>query len=40
VASRLEADTVDGRVDLGDAEQLLDRALDVVGFGQVDGLAA
>jgi hypothetical protein len=40
VAAGLEADAVDRRVDLRDAEELLDRPLDVVGFRQVDGLAA
>jgi len=40
VAAGLDADAVDRRVDLRDAEELLDRPLDVVGFRQVDGLAA
>src|SRR5215213_8126164 len=41
VAAGLEADAVDGRVDLARAAQdLLERAPDVVGLRQVDGLAA
>src|SRR5215216_710030 len=41
VAAGLEADTVDRRVDLPRAAQdLLERAPNVVGFGEVDGLAA